>query len=291
MGSMSCTTEDKGKFNKLRWFLIVIFLISVILMGTYVKIPGLNSINPMIFNAVGSILVTVLLLLIVFLHGMERYGKKNILIFFIITATVAYLFENINVATGFPAGFYTYTSNLGVLPVPFIIVFDYFAMGYLSWMMAQILTGHYSKRLDGRNIFVIPFIAAFIMVMWDLGMDPINSTVLNLYVWQNVGPYFGVPIMNFVAWFMVVFIFFLLFALYITRYDSLKPLKVAAISNKPFWSEIPVTYGIMGLYNILFVISVYNDLTVSMALITVFTMIFVTILALINIINNNELNK
>jgi uncharacterized membrane protein len=287
---MSNTINGQKRFNKFRWFLIFIFLFSVILMGTYVKIPGINSINPIVFNAVGSILVTVLLLLIVFLHGMERYGKKNILIFFIITAAVAYLFENINVATGFPAGFYTYTSNLGVLPVPFIVVFDYFAMGYLSWMLAQILTGHYSKRLEGKNIFILPVIAAFIMVMWDLGMDPINSTVLNLYVWQNVGPYFGVPIMNFVGWFIVVFIFFQIFALYISRYDNLKSENVTFISNKLFWSETAVTYGIMGLYNILFVISIYNDLTVSMALITVFTMIFVTILALINIMDNKELD-
>ncbi len=277
-------------FNKFRWFLIAFFLISVVIMGVYVKIPGLNTINPMVFNSIGSILVTVLLVLIVFLHGAERYGKKNILIFFIITAAVAYLFENINVATGFPAGYYSYTSNLGILPVPFIIVFDYFAMGYLSWMLSHILTTNYFKVLKGFQIVIVPFIAAFIMVMWDLSMDPINSTVLNLYVWQNPGPYFGVPIMNFVAWFMVVFIFFQIFALYISRYDTLKTEKSDKFMNKSFWSEVPVTYGIMGLYNILFVISVYSALTVSMGLITFFTMIFVMILALVNIFNNQDLN-
>ncbi len=279
--------QEKSSFSKLRWSLIILFLISVVLMGAYTKIPGLNTIDSMTFNAVGSILVTVLMLLIVVLHGTKRYGKKNMLVFFLITAGVAYLFENINVATGWPAGHYSYTSNLGLLPVPFVIVFNYFTMGYLSWMTSQILTRNYIKKLKNKMIFFVPLIAAFIMVMWDLGMDPINSTILQLYIWQNPGPYFGVPIMNFVAWFVVVFIFFQIFALYISKYDNSE--KALKLSNKPYWYEAPVTYGIMGLYNILFVISYYNYLTLSMALITVFTMIFVLILALINVINNEKL--
>lgn len=210
-------------------------------------------------------------------------------IFFLITASVAYLFENINVATGWPAGHYSYTSNLGLLPVPFIIVFDYFTMGYLSWMISQVLTGNYSEKLIGKQIFILSFIAAFIMVMWDLGMDPINSTILGLYVWDVPGPYFGVPIMNFLAWFLVVFIFFQIFAIYISKYDHITSEKLPKIANKPYWDETPVTYGIMGLYNILFVISAYDDITLSMALVTVFTMGFVTLLALIDIMNNNEL--
>lgn len=283
--------EKGGSFRKFRWALIIIFLISVVLMGVYTQIPGLNTMDPMIFNAVGSILVTLLMLLIVALHGTERYGKKNMLIFFLITAGVAYLFENINVATGWPAGSYSYTSNLGFLPVPFVIVFNYFTMGYLSWMTSQILTANYAEKLKGKQIFILPLVAAFIMVMWDLGMDPINSTILDLYIWDVPGPYFGVPIMNFVAWFVVVFIFFQLFALYISKYDNINSEKVSKISNKPYWSEAPVTYGIMGLYNILFVISFRNDLTISMALITVFTMGFVVILALVNIWNNPDLRS
>ncbi len=283
------TLEKEGKgFNKLRWSLIIIFLISVVIMGAYTKIPGLNAVNSMAFNAVGSILVTILMLLIVVLHGVKRYGKKNMVIFFLITAGVAYLFENINVATGWPAGSYSYTSSLGLLPVPFIIVINYFTMGYLSWMTSQVLTANYAEKLKGKLIFILPLVAAFVMVMWDLGMDPINSTILQLYIWQNPGPYFGVPLMNFVAWFVVVFIFFQIFALYISKYDNIKP-EISKMLNKPYWSEAPVVYGIMGLYNILFVISYYNNLTLSMALITVFTMGFVTLLALINILNNKEL--
>jgi putative membrane protein len=128
------------------------------------------------------------------------------------------------------------------------------------------------------------------MVMWDLTVDPISSTLQGLWVWATPGAYFGVPISNFFGWFLVVFIFFQMFALYLSKYDSIKGEKVSKISNKPFWSESAAVYGITALGTILSIFYQYNDITISMALITVFTMIFVTILALINIWNNPDLN-
>ncbi|HEX7515483.1 MAG TPA: carotenoid biosynthesis protein [archaeon] len=50
--------------------------------------------------------------------------------------------------------------------------------------------------------------AAFLMVMWDLGIDPTASTFLSEWVWQIPGACFGVPISNFFGWFLFVFIFF-----------------------------------------------------------------------------------
>jgi uncharacterized membrane protein len=162
-------------------------------------------------------------------------------------------------------------------------------MGYLSWSLSQVLTGQYSRKLRGKQIFIVPLIAAFIMVMWDLAIDPISSTLQSLWVWQSPGAYFGVPLMNYFGWFLVVFIFFQIFAIYISKYDSIGPEKVKMISGKAFWSEAAVLYGIIGLDQILVIVSIYNDITLSMALITVFTMIFVAILSLITIMNNPDL--
>jgi putative membrane protein len=215
----------------------------------------------------------------------ERYGKKNAFIFFIVTSVVSLFFENLSVLTGFPFGFYHYSPTLGVLPVPLIIIFEYFAMGYLSWILAHILTGQYSKKLEGKQIFFVPLIATFIMVMWDLTVDPISATLQGLWVWTYPGPFFGIPISNYLGWFLVVFIFFQILGVYLSKHDLNKPDKALKIFNKPFWSEAPVIYGIMALGTILSIFYQFNDITISMALITVFTMIFVTLLALINIWN------
>jgi putative membrane protein len=204
------------------------------------------------------------------------------LVFFLITLIVSFSFENFSILTGFPFGFYHYSPSLGMLTVPLVIIFAYFAIGYLSWVLSHVLTGQYSKKLEGKQIFIVPFIAAFLMVMWDLTVDPNSSTLQGMWVWTYPGAYFGVPISNFLGWFLVVYIFFQLFALYISRYDNLKMDKIL---NKPYWSEAAAVYGIIGLGTIFSIFYQFNDITISMALVTIFTMIFVTLLALNNIWN------
>ena len=212
------------------------------------------------------------------------------LIFFLITWAVSFTFENLSIATGFPFGFYHYSSSLGIMTVPLIIIFAYFAVGYLSFALAHVLTGQYGKKLQGKQIFVIPFISAFLMVMWDLTIDPISSTLQNMWVWANPGSYFGVPVSNFFGWFLVVYIFFQLFAFYLSRYDTINDKIISKINNKPYWSESALIYGITGFGTILSVFFMFNNITISMALITIFTMIFVTILALVNIWNDSSLS-
>ena len=274
--------ENFKNFSKLRWSLIFIFLmVNVLLIFTY-KNSNLLALD--------SFLVTALLFILALFHGKERYGGKNIAIFFLITWAVSFFFENLSIATGLPFGFYHYSPSLGLLTVPLIIIFAYFAIGYLAWMLAHVLTGQYTRKLQGKQVFIVPFIAAFLMVMWDLTVDPISSTLQGLWVWTTPGAYFGVPISNFFGWFLVVYLFFQIFALYISRYDILKPEKLSKISNKPYWIEAAVIYGITALGTILSVFYQYNDITISMALITVFTMVFVAILAMVNIMNKKELS-
>ncbi|MTK63357.1 MAG: carotenoid biosynthesis protein [Methanobacterium sp.] len=277
----SKTPNTKKTFNKLRWSLILVFFIFNLLFIFTYKDPNLLALD--------SFVATALIFIVVFLYAVERYGKKNALIFFMVTSLVSLFFENLSVLTGFPFGFYHYSPSLGVLPVPLIIIFEYFAMGYLSWILAHILTGQYSKKLEGKQIFIVPLIATFIMVMWDLTVDPISATLQGLWVWTYPGPFFGIPISNYFGWFLVVYIFLQILALYLSKYDTIKPEKAEAISNKPFWSEAPVIYGTMAMGTILSIFYVFNDITIDMALITFFTMVFVALLALINVWNNESL--
>lgn len=274
--------KNAKTLNKFRWSLILVFfVVNVLLIFTY-KDPDLLAMD--------SFLVTAILFILAVLHGSERYGKKNILIFFLITWLVSFFFENLSIATGFPFGFYHYSPTLGFLTVPLIIIFAYFSIGYLAWMLSHVLTGQYTKKLEGKQIFIVPFVAAFLMVMWDLTVDPISSTLQGLWVWTTPGAYFGVPISNFFGWFLVVYLFFQIFAFYVYRYDNIEPKKELNLLNKPYWAEAASVYGITAMGTILSVSYQYNDITVSMALVTVFTMIFVAILAVINIWNNPDLN-
>lgn len=242
-------------------------------------------------QSVDYFLATAFIFVLAVLHGVDRYGKKNMLIFFLITWAVSFTFENLSIATGFPFGYYHYSPSLGMMTVPLIIIFAYFAVGYLSFALAHVLTGQYARKLQGKQVFLVPLIAAFIMVMWDLTIDPLSSTLQGMWVWTNPGAYFGVPVSNFFGWFLVVYIFFQIFALYLSRYDTINDKIRLKINSKPYWSEAALVYGITALGTILFIFFQYNYITIDMALITVFTMIFVALVALVNISNNPELDK
>lgn len=271
----------KRTFSKLRWSLIAIFGVFVVLLQY--SAPSLFEIQSIVF--------TILLFVVAIFHGVERYGARNTTVFFFITWAVSLFFEALSVHTGFPFSLYHYAMPL-IIPgfgVPLTVIFAYFAAGYFSWMLSHVLTEQYSAKLNGKWIVVVPFIAAFTMVMWDLGMDPLLSSVLKQWVWQTPGPYFGVPVMNYAGWFLVVFIFYLLFALFLSKYDRIQPQKMNTLNGKPYWIEAAVIYGLIGLSIIVAPVSNTNDITLSMALVTVFTMIFVAVISFITIMNNDAL--
>ena len=127
------------------------------------------------------------------------------------------MLENIGVATGFPFGPYHYTDVLGpkLGYVPLMIGPAYLGVGYLSWVLATVLAGDVKRGADAFQMVVTPLIGAFIMVLWDLSMDPMASTVAQWWIWEQGGGFFGVPLQNYLGWYLTVFAFMLLFALYL----------------------------------------------------------------------------
>src|ERR1700732_5270330 len=118
---------------------------------------------------------------------------------------ISNVMENIGVLTGFPFGHYHYTDVLGpkLFLVPLLIGPAYFGTGYLSWVLASVLLCT-DQRRDRLPTFVVPVIAAFIMVGWDLCFDPAASTIAHMWIWENGGGYFGVPLTNFLGWYLTV---------------------------------------------------------------------------------------
>ncbi|CAN5417256.1 hypothetical protein BH10PSE19_BH10PSE19_15500 [soil metagenome] len=269
-------------FNKIRWLFIALFFL--------VTVAGNFFYGKLIEDSI-PILIVLSLFIAVILHGKARYGIKNMLIFFILTWLISHFFEALSIQTGFPFGHYYYDKLAGprLFQVPLIIMPAYFGMIYISWMLSHILLRQYSKKLQGAQVFFLPLIAAFIMVMWDLCIDPQASTIASLWVWPNGGAYFGVPLQNYFGWFLVVYSILQIFALYIARNDLYDAQKLKLFSSKLFWQEIVALYAIQTLLQLLspFTQTQYMEIYKPIALIAVFTMLFVTLLAFI-IIENTE---
>lgn len=276
------SNEQKSAVFPIRWFFIGLFFLVTVLAAFST-------------NALMPILSVISLFIAVCLHGIARYGLRNLIIFFLITWIISHFFEALSIQMGFPFGHYFYDKLAGprLFQVPLIIMPAYFSMGYVSWILSNILLEQYHHRLAGKQIFLIPFIAAFIMVMWDVCMDPISSTIASLWVWRDGGAYYGVPMQNYFGWFFVVYLVFQTFALFLAKYHNSEPLqKAPLLVSKLFWLEVVVLYFIQALNQLLnpFTQNQHMNIYAPMAMITIFTMVFVAFLAGIIIQKNQTLD-
>ena len=157
------------------------------------------------------------LLIFALIHGAILYRLTGILIFFAICLVVGNAFENLGVSTGFPFGRYYFTDAMGpkLFQVPILLGLAYVGMGYLSWTLGRVILGNLQAPLAGARTVALPLVAAFIMVAWDFANDPVWANINRLWIWQHGGAYFGVPLTNFLGWYLVVYVIYQLFALYL----------------------------------------------------------------------------
>ena len=81
--------------------------------------------------------------------------------------------------------------------------------------MIEKLANPISESQAGTNILLWTLMLSF-------AMDPVWSTVMHAWIWLQGGAYFGVPLSNFAGWYITVYIFYQLFAVYL-RHGSATP--------------------------------------------------------------------
>jgi putative membrane protein len=141
-------------------------------------------------------------------HGAAAYGRRGSAVFAALCVGIGALAETLSLRTGFPFGRYHFTGVMGpkVLDLPVLLALAYLGMGYISWTLASLIA---------RNrLFATPLLGSAIMTAWDLSMDPHWATLYQAWIWHDGGPYFGVPLSNFVGWYATAYIYFQGFALY-----------------------------------------------------------------------------
>jgi uncharacterized membrane protein len=150
-------------------------------------------------------------------HGALTYRPRGILAFVGLSVVVGAFFESLSLRTGFPFGHYYFTGVMGpqLFHLPILLVLAYIGMGYASWVLGFAILGNMGRPVCGRQVFTLPLICSFIMVAWDLALDPVWANVAVAWVWKDGGPFFGVPVSNFLGWFLTVYVIYQLFALYL----------------------------------------------------------------------------
>jgi putative membrane protein len=216
------------------WLLIVVYAFVTVLADAFPKALSSPANLP---------LGIVIPLLFALVHGAVRYGAKGIFAFMVLCLGISNIMENMGVLTGFPFGRYHYTDVLGpkLFLVPLLIGPAYFGTGYLSWVLANLLLDA-DKRRDVLARIAVPVVATFIMVGWDLCLDPGSSTIGRIWVWHDGGPYFGVPFVNYLGWCLTVFLFLAAFSLYRARWPEPERAVPAA-----WWYQACALFAVMAL--------------------------------------------
>jgi uncharacterized membrane protein len=197
-------SKNENGINIALWALIVLYAASRVLQVYPGKVPfvgivALHVLPPAFFAGI---------------HGARRYGYRGVLIFVVLFLVIGNFIENVGVLTGFPFGEHYFTDRMGpkLFAFPVLLGLAYLGMGYLSWTLAGVILGSNRIPTAGARVVTLPVVASFIMVSWDLAMDPAWSTVVHCWIWPHGGGYFGVPVSNFFGWFFAVYVFYQSFA-------------------------------------------------------------------------------
>lgn len=119
---------------------------------------------------------------------------------------ISWAVEHIGATTGFPFGTYSYTDVLqpklfGVVPlaIPFAwLLVVPAAVGVTEWLIGK---GVKAGRVGGRvSLTTKVLTAASFALLLDVTIEPFAVHVNNYWVWEYAGGYYGIPMSNFVAW-------------------------------------------------------------------------------------------
>lgn len=216
------------------WLLLALYLLNPVLTDAFPRTLA---------SPLNTPLAVLLPMVFALLHGARRYGWSGIIVFLVLCLGISNVMENIGVMTGFPFGHYHYTDVLGpkLFYVPLLIGPGYFGAGYVSWVLANILLDA-DRRRDLTATIGVPLVGTFIMVAWDVGIDPGSSTFAKIWIWEKGGGYFGVPFVNYLGWYLTVWLFLQAFALYNVR-------RTAPVPDLPksHWYQASVYYGVMAI--------------------------------------------
>jgi putative membrane protein len=137
------------------------------------------------------------------LFGLATVGFRKTTIFFAISFSFSLTSELLGTGTGWPFGNYAYTDYLGwkVLGhVPYSIPLSWFYVGFACYLLARQIVDRLG--LSHASFWTLAG-GVWLLTVWDLVLDPAmahESLRIQFWHWFQDGPYFGMPVKNFIGW-------------------------------------------------------------------------------------------
>ena len=135
-----------------------------------------------------------------------RHAATRWMVAFVAVYAVSLGAELAGTTVGLPFGPYHYTDGLGFklfAHVPALIPASWFMMGLPSYAIA-------SRRFANNSLGRVA-LGSFILLSWDLALDPAMSFVTKYWIWSGEGQYYGMPLLNLVGWFVTGVVIMIVF--------------------------------------------------------------------------------
>jgi uncharacterized membrane protein len=177
--------------------------------------------------------------------SLVNFGARTTLLFAALTYAAGLSCEYSSVHNGFPFGLYHYVAathgrEIWVLGVPLFDSISYTFLAFASYTVALLLCSPLYRRgwdlrvLDTWRIRGSPrvwLMGALFMVMVDMVVDPLSVLgerwfLGRIFYYDPSGTYFGVPISNFLGWYLVATVSVAIFQ----KFDS----RLNRAPGKPF---------------------------------------------------------
>jgi len=220
----------------------------------------------------------------VLLHSSLTLGNKKTALFFTISLFFGFFSEFLGVRYGLVFGHYYYNMPsffFGVVPLMTPIswaIIIYMCYGVTNFILE--CAGGDKPNLRGNwvHLFIMIIVLSSVDGLCAMNLDMIIDPIAVLssvaaWIWIGGGPYFDVPISNFIGWFMVTFV-----ATFIFRfYESLKKTKIQEDMN--LFIYLPALYLLYFLEHATFAIRHGNHIEVVLiGVATMFPFILISIL-------------
>ncbi len=185
--------------------LVVFFVFTAVALigyGTFGRHPELLRGSPALAAFYGTAFqffaqAHVVLGAFVLIYYLIREAGASWLWSLVLVYGVSLLSEVVGTSTGLPFGSYSYSGLLGWKwfgLVPLLIPLSWFLMAVPAYVMAR-------RRFpeSGASVQRV-LLGAALLTAWDLALDPAMSGATNYWTWGDVGPYYGMPLVNLVGW-------------------------------------------------------------------------------------------
>ncbi|MCX7607967.1 MAG: carotenoid biosynthesis protein [Anaerolineales bacterium] len=188
------------RFDVVAFFAVLLWMLTLILTPLINQWGGEKALHFMIYLGVIMQAMAVLTVL-----GRGNGWRPAMLSVFPILP-LAWLVEFMGSQTGFPFGRYHYTELLQpqVGGVPLLIPLAWLMMLPPAWAIAARIAYRGMRGLSLRLTRAL--VAALAFTAWDLFLDP-QMVAWGFWVWRQPGAYFGIPLVNFLGWFLASFFF------------------------------------------------------------------------------------